>query len=352
MGCDGCELWPTWQQIRTDMMGVLDPTDSEERDNLRAELNTLLEDRSATEIWHKRHVLIDRLAGQHPAVTREAIENAMTNRFRCYAGQLHLNRGENTYEGNRIPNKGYARIFEEPRCFPGRMEDATRYCGLSSQERAKKPWLDGCRPLIFISDMGDALSESIGFDFLETEIIASVSSEKGSRSIWLWLTKRPRRMADFGAWLQEKKGKAWPDNLMAMTSVTNRATKSRIAELKEVPASLRGLSVEPLVESVELGSELEGIHWLIAGGESGQCPRPFKLSWARNLKRQCTSANVPFFLKQLGSSPVEEGIPLSLRHAHGGNWEEWPEDLRVRQMPRQFKPCGSGPTVGVTSYIY
>ena len=141
-------------------------------------------------------------------------------------------------------------------------------------------------------------------------------------------------MAEFADWLLATHGIEWPENLAAMTSVTNRATRSRIDKLRKVPSKLRGLSVEPLVESVEL--DLTGIDWLIVGGESGDHARDFDIEWARSLREQCREAEVAFFVKQLGASPVENGFPIEFRDSHGGNWNEWPEDLRIREFPAAF----------------
>ena len=78
---------------------------------------------------------------------------------------------------------------------------------------------------------------------------------------------------------------------------------------------------------------------MIAGGESGRRDfvRPFDLSWARELRDHCRETGVAFFLKQLGRRPVSEGEELKLRDTHGGDWTEWPKDLRVREMPEAFR---------------
>jgi protein gp37 len=94
---------------------------------------------------------------------------------------------------------------------------------------------------------------------------------------------------------------------------------------------MRGLSVEPLWTPVTL--PLEGIDWVICGGESGSSAEPFDLEWARDIREQCQQAGVAFFMKQLGRHPRESGMELQLRDAHGGEWDEWPADLRVREMP-------------------
>lgn len=72
---------------------------------------------------------------------------------------------------------------------------------------------------------------------------------------------------------------------------------------------------------------------MIQGGESGAGARPFDLGSARALRDACCGAGVPYFLKQLGVAPLLDGKPLKLRDRHDGNWSEWPEDLRVRQVP-------------------
>jgi protein gp37 len=75
------------------------------------------------------------------------------------------------------------------------------------------------------------------------------------------------------------------------------------------------------------------LHWVIVGGESGPGARPFDVAWARSTVEQCKAAGVAVFVKQLGARPVEFGrIPLADRK--GGDPSEWPEDLRVREMPR------------------
>ena len=87
------------------------------------------------------------------------------------------------------------------------------------------------------------------------------------------------------------------------------------------------------------------IDWVIVGGESGPRARPMDLAWARSLVEQCRAAGVAPFVKQLGSRPVvsphgertegcEHTLPLKLRDRKGGDPQEWPEDLRVREWPR------------------
>jgi protein gp37 len=188
--------------------------------------------------------------------------------------------------------------------------------------------------LLFISDMGDILSKGISFDYLYKEIIEVVSAENGRRHIRQWLSKRPGKMAKFGSWLAER-GIKWPANLVAMTSVTSMKTAARLDLLRKVPAKIRGVSVEPLWGPVKL--DLNEIDWVICGGASGGNAKPFDLAWARDLRDECRAAKVSFFMKQLGANPIENGESLKLENSHGGNWDEWPRDLKVRQFPDAFR---------------
>ena len=244
----------------------------------------------------------------------------------CYAGFLH-----GRFAG---ATPGYAPKFEQVTKFPGRMMIAAKWNDLQATERKTKPWLNGLQRLIFVSDMGDALSSSVEFPYLEEQIIRSVCSIAGQRHKWLWLTKRPDRMATFSNYLADK-GIAWPENLCAGTSITRQSTVSRINVLQKVGnlETMRFLSVEPQLSPVVLDEELATISWVIQGGESGAGARPFDFKWAESLRDTCRHTNVPYFLKQVGSNPVSSGIPVKLKSYHGNNWNEWPGALRIRETP-------------------
>ena len=113
--------------------------------------------------------------------------------------------------------------------------------------------------------------------------------------------------------------------------------------------TIRFLSVEPLWEEVTLADRLNGISWLIVGGESsqGNQAEEFKTEWAEELREECRRAKTAFFLKQLGSKPTRRGQRLMLPDRHGGDWSHWPRNLRVRQMPLRAKDLVSaaGPEI-------
>ena len=116
----------------------------------------------------------------------------------------------------------------------------------------------------------------------------------------------------------------------------------RLDHLRRCPAAVRFVSMEPLLEDPG-AVDLRGISWVIVGGESGPKARPFDLAWARSIVAQCRAAGVPVFVKQLGARPTLHGYSrregdydLDLERIHhpaGADPAEWPEDLRVRQMP-------------------
>jgi protein gp37 len=146
---------------------------------------------------------------------------------------------------------------------------------------------------------------------------------------WLLLTKRPENMVPLTprAWRTR-----WPANIWAGTTVGVASSLHRVRELEQVPAVIRFLSMEPLLELVI--PDLTAIDWAIVGGESGPKARPFDIVWARQLRYACEDAGTAYFFKQAGSKPFEGSQPLLLKDSHGGNLDEIPEDLCIREFPK------------------
>jgi protein gp37 len=260
----------------------------------------------------------------------------------CYAGLLGA---------MRAGHPGYADRFEQPKLYSGRVAAAARWRPPSPTEVAAKPWLPDSRRLIFISDMGDALSNGVSFEFLKSEIVDAVQSPEGSRHLWLWLNKRPARMAEFGRWLLDL-GFAWPDNLVALTTITSQGTKGRVDELRKVPSRYKALSCEPLYSGLDL--DLSGVDWVIVGGGSDVLAKPFHLEWALQLKDQCRRDGTAFFLKQLGKHPYYLGQPIAGMGPHGGDWDLWPDPLwKVREIPAGFQlPAKKTAEPRIVAYPY
>jgi protein gp37 len=158
---------------------------------------------------------------------------------------------------------------------------------------------------------------------------------------WLLLTKRPQS----AQLLPNRWMGGYPPNVWIGTSVeTQRWANKRIPYLLGVPASVRFLSVEPLLERISLAQHLSlraagrpGIDWVIVGGESGPKARPLDVDHMRALITECRTVGVPVFVKQLGT--VWERDYLGT-HGSGGEWDWWPLDLRIRELPRSSGPGG------------
>lgn len=197
---------------------------------------------------------------------------------------------------------------------------------------------------VFVNSMSDLFHEDVPWEF-----IAHVFDvmEKAKQHTFQVLTKRPERMRDFVTIIGSEAGrKSAPPNVWLGVSVENQETADeRIPLLLQTPA-VRFLSCEPLLEPINLGllrychkdgHETLGnppIDWVIVGGESGPGARPMDLAWARSIVEQCRAANVPCFVKQLGSCPTDSHYgPFRPRDRKGGDIEEFPADLRVREWP-------------------
>jgi protein gp37 len=164
---------------------------------------------------------------------------------------------------------------------------------------------------IFVNSMSDLFHEDVDVSFIRSVF------EVMNRASWhrfQVLTKRDERMLRLAPELQ------FTDNIWMGVSVENEKSKSRIASLRSVPAALRFLSLEPLLEPLgEL--DLDGIHWVIVGGESGPGARPMDEVWVREIKEQCDAADVPFFFKQWGGVNKKRNGRL----LNGRVWDAVPE---------------------------
>lgn len=145
----------------------------------------------------------------------------------------------------------------------------------------------------FVNSMSDLFHNDIPFEFLDQVFDVIKRTPQHTYQI---LTKRAARMRKYFV----PGERLLPGNVWLGVSVENRKYGlPRIDELREIEASIRFLSVEPLLE--DLGElDLTGIHWVIVGGESGPKARPMKPEWVSAIKEQCEQAGVAFFFKQWG----------------------------------------------------
>ena len=163
---------------------------------------------------------------------------------------------------------------------------------------------------IFVNSMSDLFHEKVPVDFI---LRVFETMGKAKWHTFQILTKRARRVSEIGSLLPYR------PNIWQGVSVENSDVAWRIDALREVPAQVRFLSLEPLIGPVP-DLDLDGIHWVIVGGESGPGARPMDPDWVREIHVACREQSVPFFFKQWG------GVHKSRtgRVLDGRTWDEYP----------------------------
>ncbi len=165
--------------------------------------------------------------------------------------------------------------------------------------------------LVFVNSMSDLFHDDVPDSFIRAVFDVMRATPRHTYQV---LTKRSRRLAQFGATLE------WPQNVWIGVSVETRRYAFRIEHLRAVQAKVRFVSAEPLLGP--LGTvDLSGISWVIAGGESGPQARPMDIAWGRDLRDQCIEAGVKFFFKQWGGRTPRIGG----RELDGRTWDDMPE---------------------------
>jgi len=244
-------------------------------------------------------------------------------------------------------------------------------------------WVEG--RLIFVDSMSDLFHPGVPFEFI-ADVFAVMACT--TRHTYQVLTKQPARMLEFFRWLDEKQdelgfgecafrddrgvpdaidpsrvcvpwmpargrrggydncGPTWPlENVWLGVSAGTRASwDDYVPILRNVPAVVRFVSAEPLLEDLGV-VHLQGIHWLIAGGESGRRARQSDREWFRSLRDQCQAAGVPFHFKQWGewrpnfytdaegneipgtAWPDRMGKRIAGRDLDGRTWDEFPRSV-------------------------
>ena len=271
----------------------------------------------------------------------------------CYAAAM-TNRlsamGQTEYDGLTVLNGAGDRHFNGVvRCLEERLQIPIK---------RRKP------TMYFVNSMSDLFHAKVPPSFLEKVLDVIEATPQHTYQV---LTKRPEKMANLMTAYSKTLANLWLG-----TSIEDQTTANeRIPHLLRCPAAVRFLSVEPMLGDIRIAlSQLcecprtgevhlrceheeretwkPAIQWLIVGGESGPGARPCDVRWIRSIVAQCKAAGVPCFVKQLGSAPFSaedritykgcaikspQGFSRYLNHRKGGDWNEWPEDLRVRQYP-------------------
>jgi len=273
MGCNGCELW---RPARPDPTS---PTGWEAGAFVRKKGH------NAGRMWHGP----------------------------CYSGHQHE---------QRSGLLGWAKDFDVPEIFPGRIEEAARWKDLTGTQRRHKnptlvkPWLDGLPRIIFVNDEGDGFTVDLPIDWQAEHLPIMAASPHQ----YLFLTKRPDRLRQFSEQYE------LPPNVWAGTSITNIGEIKqcqRLRELLRVKAAKKYVSYEPVLGRMDWRPWLDlGLDWLIVGGLSGGTheAHPMSLKALYWTIQQCQAAKVPIFVKQDSAMrPGQQG--------------RIPDDLMIRQYP-------------------
>lgn len=170
---------------------------------------------------------------------------------------------------------------------------------------------------VFVNSMSDLFHEDVPEDYI---LRVFDVMKQASQHQFQVLTKRATRMAQIADRL------VIPANVWMGVSVENQAYTGRIDELRRVRSRIRFLSIEPLLGPIK-DLRLDGIQWVIVGGESGPRARSMETEWVISLRDQCIAAKVPFFFKQWGGVRKH----LTGRELDGRTWDQMPR--MAKQKP-------------------
>lgn len=206
------------------------------------------------------------------------------------------------------------------------------------------------RRRVFCASMADVFENRSELDPWRQRLWALI--EQTPWLDWLLLTKRPNLVKRYAPWSRN-----WPLNVWLGTTVESQELAvKRLPEIVKIPAAIRFLSCEPLLDELNLEPWLDQIDWVIAGGESGSRARPMNPEWPRKLRDQCQRIGVPFHFKQWGHwhpvNPSEFRRTVQLNDSKGhaifmaplGKQAAGGRDLDGREwdeVPETFKQGGS-----------
>jgi protein gp37 len=167
---------------------------------------------------------------------------------------------------------------------------------------------------IFVNSMSDLFHEEVPVDFIRAVFRTMVRADWHRYQV---LTKRADRLVELAPSLP------WPRNVWMGVTVENEQFLSRIDRLRETPAKVKFLSLEPLLGPLS-GLDLNGIDWVIVGGESGPGARPMQPDWVRAIRDECVRLRVPFFFKQWGGVQKKKAG----RELDGRAWDQMPPHVK------------------------
>lgn len=227
----------------------------------------------------------------------------------CYAARMawrlkHMGHGPyqevvNCFEGD-------ARFNGTVRCLPERLEEPLHW---------KKP------RMVFVCSMGDLFHEEVPNNYIYRVFETIIACPQHTFQL---LTKRPYRMRNVVNGVGWCSANAWMG-----VSVEDKRVLKRVRHVRETRAAVRFLSCEPLLGPLN-HLPLDGIDWVIVGGETGPGARLCKVEWIRSIVEQCRAAGVAVYVKQLGAFGDSRYAIVERKNDDPGRW---PEDVCVREYP-------------------
>ncbi len=217
----------------------------------------------------------------------------------CYAARMAFrldNMGQQNYKGLTSLNaKG-------DRHFSGKINVIEKTVTLPL--RWKKP------RRVFVNSMSDLFHRDVPLEFIQR--IFSVMNQAKQHTFQV-LTKRSARLVELSGELE------WADHIWMGVSVEDEAVISRVDDLRATKAMTKWLSIEPLLGPLPT-LQLDGIDWVVVGGESGPGARAMIAEWVREIRDRCLECSVPFFFKQWGGVNKKKAG----RELDGRVWDEYP----------------------------
>ncbi len=276
----------------------------------------------------------------------------------CYAERVAMRQIHDGYRGLVQLANGHPQWTGVVRAMTGKSLEAPLH------------WKKPCR--IFVNSMSDLFHEALSDEAIDRVFAIMALCPQHTFQV---LTKRPARMLQWatrtrgnhcvevvGVGTGNVRSGSWIDpldNVWLGVSVEDQATADeRVPLLLKTPAAVRFVSYEPALGPVDFsripihkasGEEWDPVvtmnalnrasvfaprlDWVIVGGESGPGARPFDVQWAREIVTACSAAMVACFVKQMGAHVIQDGERRIKRDKKGGDWHEWPHDVRVREFP-------------------
>ncbi|MCL2538490.1 MAG: phage Gp37/Gp68 family protein [Alphaproteobacteria bacterium] len=170
--------------------------------------------------------------------------------------------------------------------------------------------------LIFVDSMCDLFHDDIPLEYIQ-KVFAIM--KRADWHIYTILTKRSHRMRELAPFLE------WLPNIVAGVTIESNKYRNRLDDLKAVPAVMKYLSLEPLLDRIER-LDLTNIDWLIVGGESGQNARPVNVDWIREVRDWTLEQKVSFWFKQYSEHGCSGNMPAPI--LDGKTYKQFPEFKR------------------------